>query len=155
MPRYQWSRLNNQQVGAYYEYFVKMELAMFGFEVYTTEVDDRGIDFVARQSGAPFIEVQVKSLRDFGYIFMPKSHFKPRENLYVAVGLLFAGKEPLSFLIPSIVWNRPDSVFVDRNYDAPGHKSKPEWGINLSRKNLPSLEPYAMATVLERLCPEL
>lgn len=153
MPRYQWSRLNNQQVGAYFEYFVKMELAMFGFEVYTTEVDDRGIDFVARQCGAPFIEVQVKSLRDYGYIFMPKSYFVPRENLYVAVGLLFEGKEPLSFLVPATVWNNPDSVFVDRNYGAPGQKSKPEWGINLSRKNLPRLEQYAMASALESLRP--
>ena len=63
MPRYQWSALNTQQVGAYAEYFVKMELTMYGFEVYTTEVDDHGIDFVARRYGGPFIEVQVKSLR--------------------------------------------------------------------------------------------
>ena len=31
MPRYQWSALNAQQVGAYTEYFVKMELTMYGF----------------------------------------------------------------------------------------------------------------------------
>ncbi len=152
MARYQWSHLNNQQVGAYFEYFVKMELAMFGFEVYTTEVDDRGIDFVARHSRKPFIEIQVKSLRNYGYIFIPKAHFEPRDNLYVAVGLLFEGKEPLSFLVPSIVWNQPDGVvFVGRDYDRPGQKSKPEWGINLSRKNLPALEPYAMGSVLEKL----
>ena len=42
MPRYNWKPLNNQQVGSYVEYFVKMELTMYGFEVYTTEVDDRG-----------------------------------------------------------------------------------------------------------------
>ena len=48
MPRYKWSILNNQQVEAYTEYFVKMELTMHGFQVYSTEVDDRGIDFVVR-----------------------------------------------------------------------------------------------------------
>ena len=47
MQRYDWDRLNKQQVGAYAEYFVKMELTMYGFQVYATEIDDRGIDFIA------------------------------------------------------------------------------------------------------------
>jgi hypothetical protein len=68
MNRYIWSRLNTQQVGSYAEYFVKMELTMYGFQD-STEVDDRGIDSVARREGRPFIEVHVKSLRDFGYVF--------------------------------------------------------------------------------------
>ena len=74
--RYLWSHLNTQQVGTYAEYFVKMELTMFGFQVYSTEVDDRGIDFVARKGNGPFMEVQVKSLRQFGYVFMHKSKFE-------------------------------------------------------------------------------
>jgi hypothetical protein len=70
MPRYIWSRLNKQQVGAFTEYFVKMEMTMYGFQVYGTEVDDRGIDFVARFEQKPFIEVQVKSLRSTGYVLI-------------------------------------------------------------------------------------
>lgn len=42
MDRYQWSKLNGLQVGRYAEYFVKMEFTMHGFQVYTSEVDDRG-----------------------------------------------------------------------------------------------------------------
>jgi hypothetical protein len=42
MERYRWSRLNKQQVGASAEYFVKMKLTLYGFQVYKTEVDDRG-----------------------------------------------------------------------------------------------------------------
>ena len=53
MQRYNWSRLSKQQVGAYTEYFVKMELTMFGFQVYSAEVDDRGIDFIARHGTGP------------------------------------------------------------------------------------------------------
>ena len=112
---------------------------MYGFEVYTSEVDDRGVDFVARKDKGAFLEVQAKSLRDYGYTFLRKSHFTPKEGLYVALGLLLDGKEPMSFLIPSQVWTKPDSVFVDREYDAPGQKSPPEWGINFSRKSLPAL----------------
>jgi len=70
MKPYQWNHLNTQQVGKYAEYFYKMELTMYGFHVFTTEVDNRGIDFVARYEQGPFIEVQVKSLRGMGYVFM-------------------------------------------------------------------------------------
>lgn len=73
--RYRWSQLNLQQVGTYTEYFVKMELTMYGFQVYTTEVDNHGIDFVARHGRGTFLEIQVKSLRvkrgkRSGYVFV-------------------------------------------------------------------------------------
>lgn len=48
MERYTWSRLSSLQLGRYAEYFVKMEFTLYGFDVYTSEVDDRGIDFVIR-----------------------------------------------------------------------------------------------------------
>ena len=35
MPRFNWAGLNNQQVGRYAEYFVKMEFTMHGFQVYS------------------------------------------------------------------------------------------------------------------------
>lgn len=149
MSRYQWSRLNNQQVGAYTEYFVKMELTMHGFQVYSTEVDDRGIDFVARHESGPFLEVQVKSLRSMGYVFMQKTKFQLAEHAYLALGLLFEGRSPRLYLVPSTVWLAPDSVFVDRNYV--GLKSKPEWGLNVSQRNMPALEPYVFETSVERL----
>jgi hypothetical protein len=149
MQRYNWEYLNNQQVGAYTEYFVKMELTMYGFQVFTTEVDDRGIDFVARYETHQFIEVQVKSLRSMGYVFMQKTKFQINENLFLALGLLFQYERPLLYLIPSTVWSSPDSVFVERNYE--GLKSKPEWGLNISKKNMPVLEQYAFESTVQRL----
>ena len=50
-------------------------MTMYGFEVYTTEVDDRCIDFIARRPGGPFIEVQVKSFRESGYVYIEESKF--------------------------------------------------------------------------------
>jgi len=152
MERYQWSKLNTQQVGTYCEYFVKMEFTMYGFEVYSTEVDDRGIDFVARRPGKPFLEIQVKSLRSYGYVFLPKSKFFPSENLYLAFGLLFEGASPQLYLIPSMVWREPTATFVERNYDAPDLKSKPEWGINVSRRNMSEIEAFKFQSMVERLC---
>ncbi len=126
MPRHSWKNLNTQQVGAYAEYFVKMELTMHGFQVYSTEVDDRGIDFVARHGAGPFIEMQVKSLRSMGYVFMQKTKFPIRDGSYLALCLLSESHEPKLFLIPSSVWLAPNAVFVDRKYEGEGMTSKPE-----------------------------
>jgi hypothetical protein len=73
---YDWARLNHLQIGRYAEYFTKMAFTLYGFEVYTSEVDDRGIDFVARRDRGPFYVVQVKSIRGLNYIFFPKSKFE-------------------------------------------------------------------------------
>jgi hypothetical protein len=149
MQRYIWSKLNNQQVGKFAEYFVKMELAMYGFQVYCTEVDDRGIDFVARYGKGPFVELQVKSLRSFSYVFMHKEKFLPREHLYLALGLLLDGQPPELFLIPSTAWKNRNGMFVNHDYE--GLESKPEWGLNISKKNMPLLEPYRFEKIVGRM----
>jgi hypothetical protein len=58
-----WSHLNRQQIGTCSEYFVKMEFTMHGFQVFTPEVDDRGVDFITRFGSGRWLEVQVKSIR--------------------------------------------------------------------------------------------
>lgn len=148
MPRHNWKSLNKQQVGAYAEYFVKMELTMHGFQVYSTEVDDRGIDFVARRDTGSFIEMQVKSLHGMGYVFMQKTKFPIRQGTYLALCLFTEGQEPKLFLIPSTVWLTPNAVFVDRNYDGEGMKSKPEWGLNISQKNMLELSNYEFESTI-------
>ena len=149
MSKYQWSKLNRLQVGAFAEYFVKMELTMYGFEVFTPEVDDRGIDFVARKGSGPFIEIQVKALRNYGYAFAQKMKFALRENVYLTLVLLFENEAPRLYLIPAKSWHKPNQLFVDRTYD--GLKSKPEWGVNVSRVNMPILEAYSYERTIEFL----
>lgn len=48
MPNTNWNLLTPLQLGAYAEYYAKMEFASHGFDVYTSEVDDHGVDFVAK-----------------------------------------------------------------------------------------------------------
>jgi hypothetical protein len=48
MKDYNWGSLTTLQLGKYAEYFVKMEFVQHGFDVYSVEVDERGIDFVIR-----------------------------------------------------------------------------------------------------------
>ncbi|MBF0430544.1 MAG: DUF4365 domain-containing protein [Fibrobacteria bacterium] len=149
MPKYNWSKLNRQQVGSYSEYFVKMEFTMYGCQVYTTEVDDRGIDFVTRYETGPFMEIQVKSIREKGYVFMEKEKFKLKENLYLALVILNEGKLPDLFLIPAMEWHKPNQLLAGKDYE--GLKSKPEWGVNLSMKNMPMLEMYRFEEMVSRL----
>lgn len=137
------------QVGAFSEYFVKMEFTMYGFEVYGTEVDDRGIDFIARYKKSGFLAVQVKSVRDAKYVFVQKDKFPLANDYYLALAILNQSEEPTLYLIPATVWETPNSMFVSRDYE--GKKSKPEWGINLSKKNLHFLKPYEIEKMLQQL----
>jgi len=147
--RYNWKALNRQQVGTFSEYFVKMELTILGFQVYSTEVDDRGIDFVVRYEKGPFLSIQVKSIREKGYVFMRKEKFDLSTDLYLALAILDEGSEPRLFLIPSEAWKEPNTLLVDRDYI--GKKSKPEWGVNLSKKNMVLLKEYSFAKMASQL----
>ena len=144
MPNTTWSKLNHLQLGRYAEYYAKMEFASYGFEVYTSEVDDHGVDFIAKLPGENrFFEVQVKSVRDYGYIYMVKSKMpKLSEDRLVCYLHFVDGQLPDVFVIPAIAWNTPNAVLVDRKYDKPGQKSEPEWGINISKKNYNLLDEY-------------
>jgi hypothetical protein len=148
--RYDWSRLNHLQVGKYAEYFVKMEFTLHGFEVYTSEVDDRGIDFVVRTSAGRYYDAQVKSVRGLQYVFLRKDKFILRDNLLACLVLLTPGMMPDLFLIPAETWRTPTDLFCDRPYGPP-LKSSPEWGLNISSKNLPLLEPFRFDAVVTTL----
>jgi hypothetical protein len=67
IDKYNWDRLNNIQLGRFAEYFTKMEFVLYGFDVYVSEVDDRGIDFVIRRADTLYYDVQVKSCRNMNY----------------------------------------------------------------------------------------
>lgn len=154
MPQHHhWSRLNHLQVGRYAEYFFKMQFVLLGFDVYSSEVDDRGIDFVLRRHPDRYWDVQVKSIRKTGYVFFPKAtpDYFIRPTLLIALALFNDGHEPDLFLIPAIRWRDPEDtlngVLVDRDYE--GLRSRPEYGINLSKKGIGALDPFRFHSTLE------
>jgi len=140
LDTYDWSRPSSLQLARYAEFLVMAEFLRWGLEVYSTEVDERGIDLLVRNNAGNIYDFQVKSSRNLNYIFFRKETFAPRNNLYASVVLLMDDNPAALFLIPSTVWAQPTDLFVSRDYE--GLKSKPEWGLNLSQKNLPLLEPY-------------
>jgi hypothetical protein len=149
MNRFDWARLNHMQVGRFAEYFVKMELTLYGFEVYTTEVDDRCIDFVARRDDGAFYEVQVKSVRGFNYVFIPKEKFAIAPHRLLALVILHQDKEPEFYLVPMTAWSTRSKLFASRDYE--GKKSRPEWGLNLSAVNQNELDQFRFERIVRTL----
>lgn len=59
LPKH-YSHLNVIQKGVFGEAFAKMAFTLVAFEVYSSEYDDRGIDFVVRSPKGSFYSLQVK-----------------------------------------------------------------------------------------------
>lgn len=150
MPNTKWSQLNHMQLGKYAEYYAKMEFASYGFDVYTSEVDDHGIDFIAKTKSGRFLEIQVKAVRQSNYVFMQKGKWDIQNPDYYLALLLFEDdKLPEVYLIPATAWKTPDELLCDKDYD--GLKSKPEYGLNLSKKNRTLLEAFKIEEILNEV----
>jgi hypothetical protein len=74
VPRYQWSKLTSMQIGRYAEHLGTMRFIEAGLEVYSTEVDDRGIDHLVRYAPGRCLELQVKAVRNRNLTFVLKKH---------------------------------------------------------------------------------
>jgi len=147
MPNTNWSKLNNMQLGRYAEYYAKMEFASYGFEVYTSEVDDHGIDFIAKTKEGRFLEIQVKSIRQTNYVFMQKTKWNiDSSNTFLSLLLFEDARLPEIYLIPATAWKNPSDLLCDKDYK--GLKRKPEYGLNISKKNMPLLQLYKFEKVI-------
>lgn len=144
-----WSReeLTSQKLGTFCEYYAKMTLTSYGMSIYTSEVDDHGIDFIAENKKG-FLKFQVKSVRqNTKYVFMRADHFDiTDESLYLMLFLLKDGEHPTIYIFPASVWQKENSIFVYHAYE--GKKSKPEYGLNLSAKNIPHLEEFKLENMI-------
>ena len=146
-----WSSLNNQQVGKYGEYITKMRFVQSGCDVFGSEVDDRGIDFVLRIPGSPpsHYDIQVKTVRaSNSYVFMHKSKFPLESWRWLALVRLVPSIEV--YLLPSLLWksdNRP-SCLKDRDYI--NLKSKPEWGLDIRSRTWDELQLFSFEQQIPR-----
>lgn len=140
--RYQWSRLNNLQKGMYGEYFAKMEFAMFGFLVFSSEVDDRGIDFVARRPDGTHFDIQVKTITGTNYAFIKESKFD--KNLVVCLVVLNEGIPPEAYLFFHDDWNEPTNkeLLKRKKFD---NAAEPEYGIYLAQKRWALFDSFELS----------
>ena len=131
MPNKKWSKLNHMQLGQYGEYYAKMEFASYGYDVYTSEVDNHGVDFVARKNTGIYYEIQVKSLLKGNYTFISKELMDCNDDKRLVCFLKFVdGRLPDVYVIPATAWQNLNGALIYRKYDKPGQSNKPEWGIS-------------------------
>lgn len=114
-----------------------MEFESYGFDVYTSEVDDQGIDFVVKNKQGSFFAIQVKAIRieKTAYAFIRKDKFRiEQENLILMLILSEDGMLSRSYLIHCKEWAVENDLFRNREYE--GLKNKPEYGLSISKKNM-------------------
>lgn len=138
-----WEKLTPLQLGKFGEYYAKMEFASYGYDVYTSEVDDHGVDFIAKDKRTGiFYEVQVKSLYKSNYSYIDKRKLILDDQHLVCVLQFIRNQLPRVYVIPATAWKNPNVALTDYEYADLNLKSKPEWGIRLAEKNLPLIEKY-------------
>lgn len=127
-----------------------MEFTKHGFEVYSSEVDDHGIDFVAKRPGTSrFYEVQVKSKRPSGSIFMNKDDMA-LDEYHLLCCICFGQTElPDVYVIPMTEWKNKDNYPTIS--ESIGKQTKLAWTVNFSKKNLKALEKFKIDNVLDEI----
>jgi hypothetical protein len=107
----------------------------------------RASKLTARQ-GNSTITVFVATRRGLRYPFWLKTDWHPADDVYACLVRLPEGAgEPEVYLIPTREWEHPDGVLVSRDYE--GRATPPEWGINLSGRNLPALSRHLLPEAAE------
>ena len=143
MPNLKWSEISHLQLGKIAEYYAQAEFLSYGFEIYDTVVDDRGIDFIARKNDG-FFEVQVKAVRNYNYTFISESKMPQLSGERLVCYMNFIDDEqPIAYVIPATAWINPNDVLTRKKYE-----SGVEYGINISGKNAHLLDDYIAANVL-------
>jgi hypothetical protein len=56
---------------------------------------------------------------------------------------------PMIYLISSLAWKKTDALLVSHDYWE--KKSDPEWGLNISKKNMPLLERFFFHETIKNL----
>ncbi len=72
------------------------------------------------------------------------------KTLYLLLIRLTDGEHPEMYVIPAYAWNdKSKTALVYHGYE--GKKSDSEYGVNVSKKNLPQLDCYKIENCIEKL----
>ena len=141
MQKCDLKEMNTVQKGYYGEGLAKLKFRQYGFEVFNTEFNNKTLGFrVKRNNG--YYDIKVRTRIGWEYIYFPKKVTPLRDNLFALYVLIKENKDPDFYLIPSIEWENPNTIFKSYDYKEEGLQSDPEWGINMSGKNLLRMEKY-------------
>lgn len=148
--QYDWSNFSSLQFEKYAAHYVKMNFIAANCDIYEDAGGSRGVDFVVKNEKGQYVDIYLATvyIGKTNYVAIPKYYWNKelRENLYVALVLFMDEREPIFYLIPSIVWRTPDELFTDSSNYA---RNKPSWGINISKNTIPTLaEKYWFENIM-------
>jgi predicted RNase H-like HicB family nuclease len=135
-----WNRLTRLQKGAFGEQYAKMLFTRHDAEVYSSDIDDRGIDFVARFPGSEFYEVQVKTVTNMNLAYINEDKFKRSDRFLVVLIRLEQSKEPKMYVFRGNEWDSKDGLLKYKPYT--NAKSQPAYEIHLSQGRIQQMGKY-------------
>ncbi|PKG24271.1 hypothetical protein [Niallia nealsonii] len=118
------------------------------FQEYGVNIIEKDRTFSVKTKEGKEIEVLVKSIRrPTEYVLILKKHMDANQsNYYIALVIFSGDNTPELFLIPAIAFLQPNDLLRDR----PNYKN-PEYGMNVSNKNMPLLIIYKFETYIGKI----
>ena len=148
MLRTSYNHLNTVQKGSVGEAFSKLAFTLEGFEVYDTEYDDRGIDFVVRNESGKFFSVQVKATDETSNPFVKESKFEKSEEFILCAVRLLEGEPPKAYLARGSDW---EAGMECLSYNPGGGDAGPYYEMRFAAKYQPQLAQLEFRTYVARL----
>lgn len=124
-----WSEVEDTKIGRVAEHIAETFFLSNGFDVYSTDSDDKWIDFIAVYHDVNY-NIQVKSCRDDNYQYVRDSKFNKVNNYFVFFVRFTENEIPELYMFKGDEWEEKKPLLVVRNYNE-NQKSEPEHGINV------------------------
>lgn len=148
MLRTSYKHLNTVQKGSVGEAFSKLAFTLEGFEVYDTEYDDRGIDFVVRNSSGKYFSVQVKATDETSNPFIKQSKFDSSQEFVLCAVRLLEGEPPKAYLACGSDW---ETGLECLSFNSGGGETGPYYEMRFSAKYREQLAQLEFRTYVEKL----
>lgn len=146
-----WSKLNSKQLGCMGEYYAKMVFLSYGWYVYTPEVDDHGVDFIAENPDREKIfRVQVKSVSK-DTLNIQKNKIVINDNWLLCYLRFKDGELPDVYLWKTSEWNNEKNkeILGENNYEHAD--SEPEWNVKYSKTNAQKFDKFRIEDSIMQL----
>lgn len=143
-----YKHLNNIQKGSFSESYAKMAFTLEGFEVYSTDYDDRGVDFIIRNNDGRYFSVQVKSTGQSANPFIYAESFEVSPDFILCAVRLVEGKAPEVYLACGTDWGKKGECL---NYNPGGGKAGAYYELRFSKVYSESLKRHKFEKYVEEL----
>jgi hypothetical protein len=148
MLKTSYKHLNTIQKGSFAEAYAKMAFTLEGFEVYTAEYDDRGVDFVIRNDKGRYFSVQVKATGKSASPFIYAERFEMSPEFLLCAVRLVEAEIPKLYLACGTDWNEGKECL---HFNPSGGNAGAYYEMRFSKKFSESLERHRFENYVQRL----